>query len=142
MIFLLQILCPLRVVMPVFDSFTSEIGHARQKLKSGIPALLLIQLVDTSVSQGKEMMRGHAIAVTGQLWPAVVGLGGDSGWLFGHWLWRLRGLLDKWCGGVGLDRGRRADANLRVGNALDFWRVIELPPPRRLTLLAELLRPG
>jgi hypothetical protein len=45
-------------------------------------------------------------------------------------------------GGVGLRRGRRHPTELRVGDALDFFRVLEAEPPRRLQLLAEMRFPG
>jgi uncharacterized protein YbjT (DUF2867 family) len=84
----------------------------------------------------------RAQAAPEELWPVIAGLGGEDGWFFGNWLWRLRGMLDRLFGGVGLARGRRADESLRVGDALDFWRVVELAPNRRLTLLAEMRLPG
>ena len=34
-------------------------------------------------------------------------IGGDSGWYYGNWLWRLRGWMVLLVGGVGLRRGRR-----------------------------------
>ena len=46
-----------------------------------------------------------------------------SGWYACDWLWQLRGLLDLLVGGVGMRRGRRDPEELRVGDALDFWRV-------------------
>lgn len=76
------------------------------------------------------------------IWPHIAAMGGESGYLFGDWLWRLRGLLDRWVGGVGLRRGRRHPTELRVGDALDFWRVWAIVPDRRLTLLAEMKVPG
>ena len=39
-------------------------------------------------------------------------------------------------------RGRRDPANLRVGDALDFWRVEAFEPERRLRLAAEMRLPG
>jgi hypothetical protein len=45
-------------------------------------------------------------------------------------------------GGVGLRRGRRDPHHLRVGDALDFWRVEEIEPGRLLRLRAEMLLPG
>ncbi len=69
-------------------------------------------------------------------------IGGETGWYFGTWLWRLRGLLDLLFGGVGLRRGRRDPDQLRVGDALDFWRVAALEPNRRLQLAAEMKLPG
>jgi hypothetical protein len=57
-------------------------------------------------------------------------------------LWWLRGLLDRLFGGVGLRRGRRHPTELRVGDALDFWRVLDVAPKERLLLLAEMKIPG
>ena len=39
-------------------------------------------------------------------------------------------------------RGRRDPTNVRVGDALDFWRVTDLVRPRRLELRAEMKLPG
>jgi Protein of unknown function (DUF2867) len=50
--------------------------------------------------------------------------------------------LDRLVGGVGLRRGRRDPQHLRVGEALDFWRVDELEPGRLLRLRAEMRLPG
>lgn len=69
-------------------------------------------------------------------------LGGARGWYYGDALWRLRGFLDLLVGGVGLRRGRRNPEDLRVGDALDFWRVEAYEPGRRLRLLAEMKLPG
>jgi hypothetical protein len=57
-------------------------------------------------------------------------------------LWKLRGLMDRLVGGVGLRRGRRHPSEIGVGDALDFWRVLEVDPPRRLLLVAEMKTPG
>jgi uncharacterized protein YbjT (DUF2867 family) len=69
-------------------------------------------------------------------------LGGDRGWLSSNALWRLRGWIDTMAGGIGLRRGRRSMKNLRVGDALDFWRVEEYHPGQMLRLRAEMLLPG
>jgi uncharacterized protein YbjT (DUF2867 family) len=76
------------------------------------------------------------------LYRVVTSLGGEKGWLFGNWLWRLRGFLDKQIGGVGLRRGRRHAAQIAIGEALDFWRVEDIEPGRRLLLRAEMKVPG
>lgn len=73
---------------------------------------------------------------------AFTGLGGARGWLYADWTWRLRGAFDRLVGGVGLRRGRRDPDRLRVGDALDFWRVEEVDPPRLLRLRAEMKVPG
>jgi len=51
-------------------------------------------------------------------------IGGETGWFYGNWLWKLRGLLDKMAGGVGLRRGRTNPASINAGDAVDFWRVL------------------
>jgi hypothetical protein len=43
---------------------------------------------------------------------------------------------------VGLRRGRRHPIDLRPGEALDFWRVADVVPGRRLLLAAEMRVPG
>jgi uncharacterized protein YbjT (DUF2867 family)/uncharacterized protein YndB with AHSA1/START domain len=77
-----------------------------------------------------------------QVWPAIVRIGGKTGWYYADWLWRLRGLIDQLVGGVGLRRGRRSGAELYPGDALDFWRVVEVEKPHRLLLVAEMKLPG
>ncbi len=69
-------------------------------------------------------------------------IGGDAGWPYAHFLWWLRGVLDRLVGGVGLRRGRRSAVSLRVGDVLDFWRVERFDPPRMLRLRAEMKVPG
>jgi len=70
-------------------------------------------------------------------------IGGERGWYKVDWLWRLRGLLDKLVGGVGLRRGRRSPTDLRAGDPLDFWRVLVADrKARRLLLYAEMKLPG
>lgn len=69
-------------------------------------------------------------------------LGGNTGWYYGNALWRIRGFFDLLAGGIGLKRGRRHPDHLRVGDALDFWRVEAIEPNRRLLLQAEMKLPG
>lgn len=76
------------------------------------------------------------------LYRVFTSLGGARGWLFGGWLWSLRGLLDWIFGGVGMRRGRRSPFGLRIGDAVDFWRVEALEPDRLLRLRAEMKTPG
>jgi len=76
------------------------------------------------------------------VWESVRCVGGKNGWFFGDFLWRLRGILDRLAGGVGLRRGRRHPCEIGVGDALDFWRVLEVEPHQRLLLAAEMKTPG
>lgn len=69
-------------------------------------------------------------------------IGGKQGWYYANFLWRLRGFLDRLVGGVGLRRGRRNPLYLKVGDALDFWRVEDYHPPHKLLLKAEMKLPG
>jgi uncharacterized protein YbjT (DUF2867 family) len=76
------------------------------------------------------------------LWRVIEGIGGEHGWYSWPLAWTARGLFDRLTGGVGLRRGRRDPYRLRVGDALDFWRVEELVPGRLLRLRAEMRLPG
>jgi uncharacterized protein YbjT (DUF2867 family) len=69
-------------------------------------------------------------------------IGGENGWYTYNFLWRLRGLIDKLVGGYGLSRGRRLDRELRLGDALDFWKVVDLKENKRLLLHAQMKLPG
>jgi len=71
------------------------------------------------------------------------GIGGDQGWYYADSLWRIRGVLDKILGGVGIGRGRRSKIDIQSGDALDFWRVLLADHKNnRLLLFAEMKLPG
>ena len=72
----------------------------------------------------------------------ITSLGGRRGWLFLNWVWWARGVIDRLFGGVGFRRGRRHPKDLRVGDALDFWRVEALEHDHLLRLRAEMKVPG
>jgi uncharacterized protein YbjT (DUF2867 family) len=86
--------------------------------------------------------RARIEATVDEVWQPVSQIGGKTGWYFGNFLWRLRGILDRLVGGVGLRRGRRHPSEIGVGDALDFWRVLEINAPQRLLLVAEMKTPG
>ena len=88
----------------------------------------------------QDVRRVEAAVRPEEMFRCLVQIGGKKGWYSGEWLWRVRGILDQLCGGPGLRRGRRA--TLAVGDALDFWRVEDLVPGRRLRLHAEMRLPG
>jgi uncharacterized protein YbjT (DUF2867 family) len=87
--------------------------------------------------------RGRFVAALPErVFAEVERLGGDAGWPSANVLWMIRGLLDRLVGGVGMRLGRRDPDHLRVGDALDFWRVEELRRPSLLRLRAEMKVPG
>jgi uncharacterized protein YbjT (DUF2867 family) len=77
-----------------------------------------------------------------EVYSLFTSLGGERGWLFYNWTWEIRGLMDRLVGGVGLRRGRRDPNDVRVGDAVDFWRVEAVDPRRLLRLRAEMKVPG
>ena len=93
----------------------------------------------TTYEDRREAMVAAPASVT---YDTVLGIGGQTGWYGGNWLWRLRGWLDKLIGGPGLRRGRRDPKRVMVGDALDFWRVVEVVPGESLGLRAEMKLPG
>jgi hypothetical protein len=68
------------------------------------------------------------------VYAEVAAIGGPNGWYFMNWAWRLRGRLDHWWGGPGVDRRTPLPAELRVGARRDFWQVLEVEPGRRIRL--------
>jgi uncharacterized protein YbjT (DUF2867 family) len=100
---------------------------------------------DADYAGGTVLGGAHRIVLEGdteRVWSTVRSIGGTNGWYFAHSLWWLRGFMDRMVGGPGLRRGRRHPTDLRVGDGLDFWRVIAVEPPHRLLLLAEMKTPG
>jgi uncharacterized protein YbjT (DUF2867 family) len=81
-------------------------------------------------------------APAGVVYAQFAGLGGRQGWLAYDPLWRLRGAVDRLVGGVGFRRGRRHPADLRAGDAVDFWRVEAVEAGRLVRLRAEMKVPG
>ncbi|WP_433031586.1 SDR family oxidoreductase [Actinomycetospora sp. CA-053990] len=100
----------------------------------------------------------HASASAEHVWHVVTGIGGERGWYSFPLGWWARGVMDRLVGGVGLRRGRRDADSLKVGDALDWWRVEECvdegvsrldpdetalaPGERLLRLRAEMKAPG
>jgi hypothetical protein len=69
-------------------------------------------------------------------------IGGEVGWYYGDWLWRLRGFMDLLVGGVGARRGRRDPESVVPGDTVDFWRVEAIESDALLRLYAEMKLPG
>jgi uncharacterized protein YbjT (DUF2867 family) len=104
---------------------------------------LLKAIADGAATRHKVDMRTTIVDVP----PAVAfapirQIGGTTGWYFGNALWRARGWLDRWLGGVGMARGRRDQMNCGVADVIDGWTVEAYEPDRRLRLSADLKLPG
>jgi uncharacterized protein YbjT (DUF2867 family) len=106
------------------DIIEASVGHAQnsgqiddlRKIRTSVPAKHIFQTVQK--------------------------IGGENGWFYGNWAWNLRGGFDRLIGGVGMRRGRRHPFDIRIGDAIDFWRVTEFESGQRLKLEAEMKLPG
>lgn len=76
------------------------------------------------------------------LFNIITKIGGEHGFFYANFLWRLRAIIDKIIGGVGMRKGRRNLHELHVGDTIDFWRVEKLIPNKILILYAEMRLPG
>ncbi|MGW8181018.1 MAG: SDR family oxidoreductase, partial [bacterium] len=97
------------------------------------------------VRLGSRIVASHTISTPltpAQAFFPIQRIGGDRGWYFGNWLWKVRGFLDLLAGGVGVRRGRRHPSEIALGDTLDFWRVEAFVPNRLLRLFAEMKVPG
>jgi len=103
-----------------------------------------VQSVILTTHEGiiRERRQRQVAASPGDVHAVCSGLGGQRGWLFMDWAWRIRGWVDRILGGVGMRSGRRDPDQLRVGDAVDFWRVEAIEPGRLLRLRAEMKVPG
>lgn len=87
----------------------------------------------------KEIKNNSSEKVLENIWS----IGGEKGWYYANFLWRIRGFMDKMVGGVGLRRGRTNAKEIFRGDALDFWRVLIADKKnKRLLLYAEMKIPG
>jgi uncharacterized protein YbjT (DUF2867 family) len=103
------------------------------------------QCGDVSYAGGTIFECGYRVvmgASAEEVWNSVIRIGGQKGWYFADFLWKVRGALDRMVGGIGLRRGRRHGTELMTGDALDFWRVLDMERPHNLKLLAEMKLPG
>jgi uncharacterized protein YbjT (DUF2867 family)/uncharacterized protein YndB with AHSA1/START domain len=112
------------------DALTSSLGN--------VPAVYLTQEQGMMIERREVQVPASPESV----FRVFSGLGGARGWLVMNAAWQLRGALDRLLGGVGFRRGRRHPQEIRVGDAVDFWRVEEVEPGRLLRLRAEMKVPG
>jgi uncharacterized protein YbjT (DUF2867 family) len=103
-----------------------------------------VRPVELTSDKGMQIERRQRLvaAPAEDVYASFSGLGGNRGWLYANWLWQLRGIADRLVGGPGFRRGRRHPDEVRVGDALDFWRVEAVEVGRLLRLRAEMKLPG
>jgi uncharacterized protein YbjT (DUF2867 family) len=77
-----------------------------------------------------------------QAFAPIRRIGGATGWYYGNLLWKARGWVDRWLGGVGMARGRHDPEICAVGDVIDGWTVEAFETDRRLRLSANLALPG
>jgi uncharacterized protein YbjT (DUF2867 family) len=112
-----------------------------------VPISLEIAL-DAAIDEGAEKRkridsRSRQVDVpAAQAFAPVRRIGGANGWYFLNLLWRVRGTLDTWFGGVGMGRGRRDPDLCAVGDFIDGWTVESYEPDRRLRLSSDWKLPG
>ncbi len=100
---------------------------------------------DAGYAEGTILECGFQIwlrAVPKDIWDIVSRIGGSEGWYFGNFLWKIRGLLDRMVGGIGMRRGRIDPVHIKPGEPLNFWRVLTVDAPNRFVLQAEMKMPG
>jgi hypothetical protein len=103
-----------------------------------------VKPVELTTDRGLQIERRQQVvdASPEEVFAVFSRLGGENGWLYADWLWWLRGVGDRLVGGPGFRRGRRDPEVVRVGDALDFWRVEAVEPGRLMRLRAEMKVPG
>ena len=88
--------------------------------------------------------QGSAVtaAQSADIWAVICEFGSGGDFFYAHPLWWLRRVLDWLVGGPSFRRRRRHGKELRVGDVIDAWRVIDIEPGKSLTLLMEMRAPG
>ncbi|GAB6146064.1 SDR family oxidoreductase [Desulfocicer niacini] len=100
---------------------------------------------DASYSGGTLFSCGYQAivkGVPGDLWKSIEKIGGRTGYYGADILWKIRGIIDRFAGGVGLSDRSGSSKVLRLDDTVDFWKVLEIAPESKLLLLSEMKAPG
>jgi uncharacterized protein YndB with AHSA1/START domain len=76
------------------------------------------------------------------LYDVVTDIGGENRYYTLNALWTVRELMDAVLGGDGLRHTRPRGRELRPGDRIDSWEVLEAEPPKRLALIFGMKAPG
>ena len=85
----------------------------------------------------KKVVRSNITAV----FKAFTELGGTISWPCNS-AWRLRAGIDRIIGGIGMRKGRPETGNIKVGDTIDFLRVVKIEPNKMIRLKVEMKLPG
>lgn len=108
------------------------------RVRTGLSQFIQVPVNGCFKDRKERVIRDRELVLS-RIWS----IGGDIGWYYGDWLWKMRGFLDKVFGGVGLRRGRTSVDDINTGDTLDFWRVLLADRTEgRLLLFAEMRLPG
>lgn len=113
-------------------------AHISSGIKINISEFITVPVYGCFRDERKKSIKNREACID-KIWS----IGGENGWYYGNWLWRIRGFMDKMVGGVGLKRGRTNKTAISAGDSLDFWRVLYANKEEgRLLLFAEMKLPG
>ena len=144
-----------KLKIELFD-FDTAIDHAFRRIQQNVVISswidsLVSGVIDTSLMKHIQVptfgcftdIKKRQIKSPEKVLNNIWSIGGNTGWYYANWLWKLRGFFDKVMGGVGLRRGRTNPDTIKPGDALDFWRVLLADQKkRRMLLFAEMKLPG
>ena len=143
-----------QMIGPSLTSYRQAVSDALQRVENHDDETRWAEAVDQPAARlptdpswaGARWLRNRKVIETlapvGDVFWAVTRIGGEVGYYATGWAWRLRGLIDRWLGGVGLRRSPGPRGELRTGDTVDFWRVADVQHHRRLLLVAEMRLPG
>ncbi len=110
---------------------------------SGIKKINISDFIDVPNHGCFTDMRVREIISKEEVINRIWRIGGENGWYHANLLWKIRGMIDKIFGGVGLRRGRTNPTHIEAGDALDFWRVLYANREEgKILLFAEMKLPG
>jgi uncharacterized protein YbjT (DUF2867 family) len=138
------------------ESYIKSIERAFTKIKSnqilsswkdsqisGIKKINISDFIDVPNHGCFKDIRKREIISQNEVISRIWRIGGSNGWYHANLLWKIRGVIDKLFGGVGLRRGRTNSTHIEAGDALDFWRVLYANKEKgKLLLFAEMKLPG
>lgn len=76
------------------------------------------------------------------VWREVAAIGGENRYYYLNMLWTIRETMDWMIGGPGLHHGRRHPTEVRLGDIIDSWQVVDVESGKRLTLSFGMKAPG